>query len=185
MRTNRKSEIIDLLKNNTSLFDRYTLRLYKKKGDFLLSAGGSGFGAFYLNEGITRNFLIQDGREITLQFNFPGDIVFPLNSYDKTLPNDEYIQALTELDFVKINLDGFNRIKQENTDLYELEIKINEIYTFQIAKRLRDFQTKTAKERYLELIKTEPQILQFCQLSHIASYLGINLGSLSRIRSEI
>lgn len=46
-----------------------------------------------------------------------------------------------------------------------------------------DLLTKTAKERYLELIKSNKQI-QRTPLKYLASYLGITPQSLSRIRAE-
>ena len=46
-----------------------------------------------------------------------------------------------------------------------------------------DLLTKTAKERYLQLIKTEKEINKI-PLKYLASYLGITPQSLSRIRAE-
>ena len=43
----------------------------------------------------------------------------------------------------------------------------------------------SAKDRYLELMKTKPQIMQNVPLKHIATYLGITDSSLSRIRKEV
>ena len=45
--------------------------------------------------------------------------------------------------------------------------------------------TDPAKERYLNLIKTKPSIVQNVPLKQIATYLGITDTSLSRIRNEI
>jgi len=42
-----------------------------------------------------------------------------------------------------------------------------------------------AKERYLNLIKQKPGIVQNVPLKQIATYLGISDTSLSRIRKEI
>jgi hypothetical protein len=42
-----------------------------------------------------------------------------------------------------------------------------------------------AKERYLNLLKTKPDIVQNVPLKQIATYLGITDTSLSRIRKEI
>ena len=44
--------------------------------------------------------------------------------------------------------------------------------------------TETAEERYANLLKNRPDILQQAPLKHIASYLGITDTSLSRIRKE-
>jgi len=48
-----------------------------------------------------------------------------------------------------------------------------------------DILSKTAKERYLELLEKQPNIIQQTPQKHIASYLGITPQSLSRIRNEI
>ena len=44
---------------------------------------------------------------------------------------------------------------------------------------------KTAEERYLELLNTQPQILERLPQHYIASYLGIQAPSLSRIRNKL
>jgi len=183
--TELQGEIINLIDSYSSELDKFTKRIKLSKNEYLLEENQSAFCAFFIIEGITRNFKYHSGNEITLQFNFKNDLVFPLNSYNASLKSDEYIQAITDVEVIRINLNDFQKLKSENLDYYKLENKINELQTVQIAKRLRSFQTLNAKERYLELIKTEPHILQNCPLTYIASYLGISLGSLSRIRSII
>lgn len=48
-----------------------------------------------------------------------------------------------------------------------------------------EIMTKSAEERYLDLMKNRPEILQRIHQKHIASYLGITTQSLSRIRKKI
>jgi hypothetical protein len=48
-----------------------------------------------------------------------------------------------------------------------------------------EIMTKSAEERYLNLMKTRPEILQRIHQKHIASYLGITTQSLSRIRKNL
>ena len=48
-----------------------------------------------------------------------------------------------------------------------------------------ELMTKSAEERYLDLIKNRPEVLQRIHQKHIASYLGITTQSLSRIRKNI
>lgn len=52
-------------------------------------------------------------------------------------------------------------------------------------KQHLDFLTKTAEERYVDLLKCRPELLQRIHQKHIASYLGITTQSLSRIRKKI
>jgi hypothetical protein len=45
-------------------------------------------------------------------------------------------------------------------------------------------QFETAQQRYEGLVKNLPNILQRVPLSYIASFLGVTLETLSRIRSQ-
>jgi len=45
--------------------------------------------------------------------------------------------------------------------------------------------TKSAEDRYLELVENHPKIIQSISLKMIASYLGITDVALSRIRSRL
>jgi hypothetical protein len=49
--------------------------------------------------------------------------------------------------------------------------------------RMDSIQFETAQQRYERLLKTSPQIIQRVPLSYIASFLGVTLETLSRIRS--
>jgi CRP/FNR family transcriptional regulator, anaerobic regulatory protein len=48
-----------------------------------------------------------------------------------------------------------------------------------------DLLTKTAEQRYQELMNKNPEIIQRIAQKHIASYLGITTQSLSRIRNNM
>ncbi|MGE5107406.1 MAG: Crp/Fnr family transcriptional regulator, partial [Sphingobacteriales bacterium] len=49
--------------------------------------------------------------------------------------------------------------------------------------RMDSIQFETAQQRYEKLLKNSPQIIQRIPLSYIASFLGVTLETLSRIRS--
>jgi ribosomal protein L10 len=54
-----------------------------------------------------------------------------------------------------------------------------------VENRLFQFHTLTAAERYSEILNKSPKIVQTVPLTIIASYLGITLETLSRIRAKI
>jgi len=61
---------------------------------------------------------------------------------------------------------------------------ILEEYYARLEERLISIQFKSAKERYLTLLKNRPEIIQRAPLGRIASYLGMKQETLSRIRAE-
>ncbi len=175
----------NLSDKNKQLLETIATQKTYKKNTFLLKPGRPASSIFIISKGITRNFIRKSDKEITLQFSFENEIVFPQNSYQSDGKSDEYIQTLTDTEVEFINLNEFNRLKNGNPELLKFEISINEFYMIQMAQRLRDFQTLNATERYLQLIEKEPKIIKYIPLTYIASYLGITLGSLSRIRGII
>jgi hypothetical protein len=62
---------------------------------------------------------------------------------------------------------------------------ITETAFMERVKREKDFLSKSAEERYLELIERRPEVIQLIPGGRIAKYLGIHPESLSRIRKAI
>ncbi len=175
----------NLSEKNQYLLEQATLRKAFKKNEHLIEPGKKAGVVFVITKGVTRTYITKNTKEITTNFNFEKDFCFPINSYIPDADSDEYIQALTDVETDKIDLNKYDKLKTNNSELIQLEVLVNGIIIVQLAKRLRNFQTMDAKERYLQLIEKEPNIIQKIPINYIASYLGITPGSLSRIRSII
>ena len=82
----------------------------------------------------------------------------------------------------KIGTDGSNiDVSDEKVDVFSMlqqSLAYNET-------RSKELATLTAEQRYQKLIKNYPEILHNVPLQYIASFLGMNAKSLSRIRKEI
>ncbi len=48
-----------------------------------------------------------------------------------------------------------------------------------------DLLSLTAEEQYLQLLQKNPKLVNTISVKHLASYLGIQLESLSRIRQKV
>jgi hypothetical protein len=82
------------------------------------------------------------------------------------------------------NLSELEAAKQEHPQLLELDLRLTERYTLWQEERLLDFRTLSARQRYEKLLQQAPQLFQQVQLTHIASYLGMSLATLSRLRAR-
>lgn len=156
-----------------------------KKGDFLLQQGEVCRHSFTIEEGILRKFYLNDGKEITTAFFFADDIAVSFDSYCQQKASMEVIQALTDTTVSQIEFTAFQKAKMKFPKLIELDLLLTEYYAMSLEKRLFDFHTLNATQRYLHLINDQTQIIQHIPLTHIASYLGISLETLSRIRAKI
>ena len=55
----------------------------------------------------------------------------------------------------------------------------------EMSRRISSLQYMTAKEKYIQLLEENPNIILRAPLGMIATYLGISQETLSRIRSDI
>lgn len=135
-------------------------------------------------DGILRKYIIKDGKEKTVDLYFPKDlIVTPNINYQSIYPYK--IQAIQESVIGIMNMEAYNQWKNKSTRLLNMDIKVMEIALAQNMYRLETFQLMNATERYLELLDRNAHIIQNVPLIHIASYLGINNASLSKIRASL
>ena len=135
-------------------------------------------------DGILRKYVVKDGKEKTVDLYFPKElIVTPNFNYQSIYPYK--IQAIQNSVVGIMDMEAYNQWKNKSTRLLSMDIKVMETALAQNMYRLETFQLMNATERYLELLDKNPQMLLKVPLIYIASYLGINNASLSKIRASL
>lgn len=151
----------------------------------LLLEEGKVAGKLYLiRKGCLRLFFNHEGKDVTFQFFFEGDFVASFDSLYKRTPSLFSLESIekTELSVIK-RTDFFKHLGQIPVlrQIYEEKL----IERFHVYQRLFLSRIKnTPKQRYEELLKEYPSIIQRIPQHYIASYLGITPVSLSRIRNK-
>jgi CRP-like cAMP-binding protein len=155
-----------------------------KKNDFLLKQDEVCKNSYWIEKGIARKYYLNDGKEITTELYFEDDIAISFDSYCIQKPSREYIQALTDMTVSQTDFQAFQKAKQQFPKLAILDTMMTEYYAMWLEDRLFQFHTMDATSRYHKLVKDHPKIIQYIPLTFIASYLGISLETLSRIRAK-
>jgi CRP-like cAMP-binding protein len=165
--------------------DRATQLKSYKKNEYLLQAGEVCRSGFQIVSGVARKFYLHDGKEITTELFFADDIAVSLESYAWQKPSGEYIQAIEPLSASITHYQTFQELKQQHKGLLELDLMMTEFYALWLEERLFQFHTMDATQRYAQLLKEQPHFIQQIPLTYLASYLGVSLETLSRIRAKI
>jgi CRP-like cAMP-binding protein len=155
-----------------------------KKGDFLLRQDEICKKSFWIEKGIARKYYLNDGKEITTELYFDNDVAVSFDSYCLQKPGKEFIQALTDTTILQTDFTAFQTAKQQFSKLAILDLMMTEYYVMWLEDRLFQFHTMDAASRYLKLTEDHPHIIKNISLTFIASYLGISLETLSRIRAK-
>ena len=163
--------------------------LYEKtiaKNDFLIKQGKVANEVVLIKEGILRSFFISDeGEEITNCITFKNELMSAYSSFILQNPTDENIQALTDTHLQIINRTDLLGLYQTSIQWQEVGRFLAEMQYVALEKRIVFFQKQNAKQRYQELLQNHPNYIQYIPLNNLASFLGITIRHLSRIRKEI
>ncbi len=165
----------------------FTLERYAAKEFFIEMSQYSRKVAF-VSEGLARSYYLNlDGRETTVCFSSEGMMLLdPVAFYSsgKAKFTIQFLQdSLVYTIFTRH--DHLDRLNKSNPHISALTRKmLEESYVFLI-NRILSHQTKSAEERYKELMEKNADLFLRIPLKYIASYLGITESSLSRIRRNI
>jgi len=184
---------IDLIINNIYLLPDTSKELLKqsitevqcKKGHILLKADTIEKNIYFIKKGIARAYSHKPDTEITFWFGKEGDTIISMKSYIANLKGYENIELLEDCELYELKAENLQRLFETDIHIANFGRRFAEKELIKTEERLISRQVRTATERYKELLKKSPDIVQRVQLGHIASYLGITQVSLSRIRAEI
>lgn len=140
--------------------------------------------AYFIEKGMTRSFWLVNGEEITTSFSCEGGIVFSMDELYYGKLSEEYVETLEEVTAYRISLTSLLHLFQTNIELANWGRVIHQDEYRRLHRSHKERLTLAAKERYEAFQKQFPQVCQRAQLGYIASYLGITLPTLSRIRKN-
>ncbi|MGC4231511.1 MAG: Crp/Fnr family transcriptional regulator [Niabella sp.] len=156
------------------------------KKDFLLKEGKTENYYWFLESGFIRSFVIDtNGNDITTNFYSPGEVVIDWSSFFLRNPTRENIQALTDCICWQLDFENFQQLFHSIETFREHGRRRLVSSYFALKNHGIALIADQAKERYIQLLKDKPNIIQNASLQHIATYLGVTKYSLSRIRKEI
>ena len=170
-------ETIQILKENTVL-------CHFPKRHQLIEANKFCKSAYFIEEGATRSFWLVNGEEITTSFSCEGGIVFSMDELYYNRMSEEFVETLENVVTYKISLDDLLHLFRTNIELANWGRIIHQNEYRRLHRSHKDRLTLSAKERYEEFKRQFPHIYQRVQLGYVASYLGITLPTLSRLRAK-
>lgn len=139
----------------------------------------------FINKGIFRTYYLSDGKEINTHFSFENEFVVNYDSFLQEAPGRYFIQALEDAEIVTFNLQTLQNAYNQSHN-WERFGRLMAEYSYKLTtKRVEGFMFLNAEQRYLQMVKETPYFIDRIPLYHLASYLGIERESLSRLRKKI
>lgn len=155
-----------------------------KKGAVLLKEGQKSKDSFFVLKGCIRVYYVIDGEEKTTAFYTELEPLTP-NCVISKAPSEYYVSCLEDCILVVADSDTGEEI---NRKFPKFDLMCRILSEELLAKQQLDFdefKTSTPEQRYLNLLQKRPDLIQRVPQHQLASFLGIQPQSLSRLRARI
>lgn len=139
--------------------------------------------AYFIEKGMTRSYWVVDGEEVTTSFSVEGGIVFSMDELYYGRQSEEEVETLEEVEAYRIPLAELTRLWETNLELCNWGRIAHQNEYRRLHRSHQERLALPARERYEAFRRQFPDVCRRANLSYIASYLGITLSTLSRLRA--
>lgn len=155
-----------------------------KKGTVLINEGQNSNESYFVLKGCIRTYYNIDGEEKTTAFYTEMEALTPHCVVSKT-PSKYFISCIEDTLLLVSNAEMEEEV---NTKFPKFGIMCGMFSAELLAKNKIDFdefKISSPEQRYLNLLKARPDLIQRVPQHQLASFLGIKPQSLSRLRARI
>ncbi|GGH74189.1 Crp/Fnr family transcriptional regulator [Phaeocystidibacter marisrubri] len=184
--------LIENIKSYISLNDKEIQLLHDSvekrvfsKNEVIFTEGKVSDEIYFVTKGCVRLFYNVDGNDKTAFFYTEGQFICAGESYTFHIPAMENYQAIEQSELFIFTKSKIERLLNE-APKFEIIARIateNELITCQ--KVIASFVTKSAEERYLDLLVAQGELFHRVPQQYIASFLGVSPETLSRIKARV
>jgi CRP-like cAMP-binding protein len=167
------------------LYSKCVPRKLRKK-EMLLREGEVSNYKIFVAKGLLRNYNIgENGNEYIVRFADAGSWTTDPESYYSGAPSKYNIEALEPTEVVLFRHEDFEILKQQIPVLSLFSEAVITANAGLTQKRVLMNISATAEEKYMDFIRSFPDIFHRIPLHMVASYLGVSRETLTRIRQGL
>ncbi|WP_375419219.1 Crp/Fnr family transcriptional regulator [uncultured Hymenobacter sp.] len=156
------------------------------KGALLLEAGQVCGSIFFVNTGFFRMYYVgADGHEVNCRFAEAAGFLTDYQSFLTQQPSRYSWQAMQAAEVLVLPYALVQRLYRESPGWDRFGRLMAERVYQQVNERIELLQFLTPEQRYQHVQRHQPALLQQVSQAHLASYLGVQPESLSRIRHRL
>jgi CRP/FNR family transcriptional regulator, anaerobic regulatory protein len=155
------------------------------KKQLLLRDGQRADFLYVVLKGLLRSYYIKEDSEICSRFMKENHIVVSVNSFYARKPGYEFIETMEDSTLARIHYDRLQSLYKDHDEFnYSTRILTEQYFTMS-EQRLYLLRKQKAEERYLFFLEHYADLMSRVPLQYIATFLGMNLETLSRIRKKL
>jgi len=155
-----------------------------EKNGFLLKAGEVCKHLYFIRKGVVRAYIKEGTKDITTWITAEEEMVTSIRGFDLQQPSLENIQAIEDCDLIGADYSSLHYLYEHFIEMNIVGRKLLEQYYRDAEERAYICRIPNASKRYRHFLETKGDLANRIPLKHIASYLGMTIETMSRIRSN-
>ena len=178
------NRIAPLPENVIDLIDSKSFPVEVCKGKFFLKPGSITDHLYFIVKGVVQGCIKEEGKMITTWINEENEMVGSIRTLGTKDPCREYLQALEDTYLIAIAFEMTEYIFNTYPATNVIGRRLWEYNYRSAEERAYICRIKSAEKKYKRFLETKPGLIQRISHKYIASYLGMTLETLSRIRNR-
>lgn len=151
----------------------------------LIKKGEACSSVYFIESGLIRGFYgASNGKQVTTWISRENELITSIGALSNIVISDEYIQALEDSRLLALSLNHLEELYLIESGFNIVIRKLMQRYYFEAERRARIARLPMAAQRYEMFINEYSYLANRVPVTYVASFLGIRLETLSRIRSE-
>lgn len=158
---------------------------YKRK-TILTTAGEKERHLYFVLEGVQRAFYLDaDHPEATVVFTYPYSFSGVADSFLTQLPSRYFLETLTTSKMLRTTHQQVQQLMDKYHNV-ERCIRLATSFALEgVLARQAELLTFSAEEKFKTLLKRSPHVLQLIPHKYLASYLGIDASTFSKLLASV
>ena len=158
---------------------------YKRK-TLLTAAGEVERRLYFVLEGVQRAFYLgNDKQEATIVFTYPHSFSGVADSFLLQRPSNYFLETITASHFLETNFQQVQQLMDKFHNIERLIRKATTVALMGALERQIELSCFSAAEKFTTLLKRSPHVLNIIPHKYLASYLGIDASTFSKLLATV
>jgi CRP-like cAMP-binding protein len=159
--------------------------VFFNKGELLLEAGQVCEHVYFIKKGVVRGFIKEGKKAITTWITAEGEMVSSILNFEVKGSSIENMQAIEDCETLALTLDDLEKLYEQFPEFNIVSRKLLQQYYSDAEGRAFIARLTNAETKYQQFLTRYSYLANRVPLTYIASFLGITLETLSRVRRKL
>ncbi|HMR92011.1 MAG TPA: Crp/Fnr family transcriptional regulator [Chitinophagaceae bacterium] len=156
-----------------------------KRKTVLTAAGETEKYLYFVLEGVQRAFFLDDKKEATIVFTYPPSFAGVADSFLTQTPSLFFFETLTQSRMLRTSYRQMEELMEQYPEIQKMILHLTGFILKGVLLRQMELQCFSAEEKFRSLLRRSPHVLQLISHKYLASYLGVDASTFSKLLGTV